>query len=232
MIVPAGKNLKAKLIRQVLFMLAFYVVCLFVPAGTLTFWRGWLFLAVLFVPSLALTIYLHQHNRPLLERRLQRGEKIRAQKFIMLLWIILSASGMVLAGCDFRFGWTRALAGPFPWWPTVLALAVIAGQFVWSFRVFQANRFAASTIQVEIGQTLVDTGPYRVVRHPLYLGAVVSWLATPPALGSLVVAPVCGMVIAVIVLRLLNEEKTLRHELPGYAEYCQRTRYRLIPFVW
>jgi len=111
-------------------------------------------------------------------------------------------------------------------------MAVIAGHFVWSFRVFQANRFAASTIQVETGQTLIDTGPYRVVRHPLYLGAVVSWLATPPALGSLVVVPVCGLVIAVIVLRLLNEESTLRHELPGYGEYCQRTPYRLIPFVW
>lgn len=232
MTVPAGKNLKAKLIRQVLFMLAFYFVCLFVPAGTLKFWRGWLFLTVLCAPSLGLTIYLHKHNRPLLERRLQRREKIRAQKFIMLLWIILSAAGMVLAGYDFRFGWTLALVGPFPWWPTALALTVIAGQFVWSFRVFQANRFAASTIQVETGQTLIDTGPYRVVRHPLYLGSVVCWLATPPALGSLVVVPVCGLVIAVIVLRLLNEERMLRHELPGYAEYCQRTRYRLIPFVW
>jgi protein-S-isoprenylcysteine O-methyltransferase Ste14 len=201
-------------------------------AGTLKFWQGWAFMVVNLAATLCFCIYFYKHDPQLLERRMLRKEKAQTQKFIVLLMKLLSVPAYMLPGLDFRFGWSRSYTGPVPWWLTLLALLLVPAGYLLFFWVLKANRFAASIIQVEPGQTVTDTGPYRLVRHPMYSGSVVLWLAAPLALGSFVALPVFALIIPVLVLRLLNEEKILRRDLPGYAEYCQRTRYRLVPFVW
>lgn len=159
-------------------------------------------------------------------------EKVRAQKIIMLLWKLLAVPAYLLAGFDHRFGWSRQYFIPVPGWLTALALLLIAAGYLLFYLVMKANRYAASIIQLESGQTVTDTGPYRFVRHPMYLGFLILWLAAPLALGSFVTVPVFALALPLLVFRLLNEEKFLRRELPGYAEYCRCTRCRLIPFVW
>jgi protein-S-isoprenylcysteine O-methyltransferase Ste14 len=215
-----------------LVLLVILPVVLFFPAGTVKFWQGWAFLVVSLLAPILMTVYFHRRDPQLLERRLLRREKISAQKFLMLLMKLLYVSALMIAGLDYRLGWTRTATGPVPAWLTVLALAVMLAGHFWFVWVLEANRFAASVIQIEAGQVIAAGGPYRFVRHPMYLGGVVSWLAAPLALGSFVTLPFFALVIPLLVFRLLNEEKMLRRDLPGYAEYCQRTRHRLIPFVW
>ena len=205
---------------------------LFIPAGTLSFWQGWVFLAINLVFPVVLVIYFYKRDPQLIERRLLKKEKIRAQKFVQKLSGLVFFPAFVLLGLDYRFGWTRTHPGPVPLWLTLLALALILGCQLLIFWVVNVNRYAARIIQVETGQTVAATGPYRLVRHPMYSATIVLWLAAPLALGSFVVWPAFALMIPIIVFRLLNEEKILRRELPGYSEYCQRTRYRLVPFVW
>jgi protein-S-isoprenylcysteine O-methyltransferase Ste14 len=201
-------------------------------AGTLKFWRGWAFIAVNLAATLCFCIYFYKHDPQLLERRMLRREKSKAQKIIVLLLKLLSVPAYMLPGLDFRFGWSRSYMGPVPWWLTLLALVLVPATYLLFFWVLKANRFAASIIQVEPGQTVTDAGPYRIVRHPMYSSSVILWLAAPLALGSFVALPVFVLIIPILVFRLLDEEKILRRDLPNYSEYCQRTRYRLVPFVW
>jgi protein-S-isoprenylcysteine O-methyltransferase Ste14 len=205
---------------------------LFVPAGTLKFWQGWVFLAINLGSSVLVVIYFYKRDPQLIERRLLRKEKVGEQKLVQKLGSLIFFPAFVLIGLDYRFGWTRTHTGPVPLWLTLLALALILGCQLLIFRVVNVNRYAARIIQVETGQTVADTGPYRLVRHPTYSATILLWLAAPLALGSFVALPAFVLLIPVIIFRLLNEEKILRNELPGYSEYCQRTPYRLIPFVW
>jgi len=206
-------------------------VCLFVP-GTIHFWQAWAFMAVTFVLTFFFCAYYYRRDPEFLARRLLRKEKIRAQKVVMLFAKIVYVIFYVLCGLDHRFGWSRTSFAPAPWWLTSLALLAYAGSNLLLIPVCNANRFAATIIQIEARQTVADQGPYRLVRHPMYAVSLLVWLCIPLALGSFVVLPVVVLLAIVLVLRLLNEEKMLRRELPGYVEYCQRTRYRLIPFVW
>jgi protein-S-isoprenylcysteine O-methyltransferase Ste14 len=229
---PDRKSLAPRLVRRGLPALLVPVVLLFIPAGTLKFWQGWAFMAVNLVCPLLLVILFYKRDPQLLERRLLKEEKIAEQKIVMKLAALFYCAFFVLAGCDFRFGWSRAWVGMAPLWLTLLALAVVLGGQLFTLWVMDVNRFASRIIQIEAGQKLATTGPYQFVRHPMYSASVVIWFAAAPALGSYVAWPVCVLFFAVIVFRLLNEEKLLRRELPGYGEYCLRTRWRLIPFVW
>jgi protein-S-isoprenylcysteine O-methyltransferase Ste14 len=227
---PAG--LKAKLVRPVLVSVLLLPALLFVSAGTVKFWQGWAYVTLAVAYSLFVMIYFYWRDRRALARRMLRGEKIFTQKLLMLMASALWVFSFILAGLDFRFGWTRAHIGSLPWWFSVMGLAVVAGADVWFVAVLKANSFAASIIRVEEGQTIAATGPYRIVRHPMYLGFIVRWLATPLALGSLVTIPAFCLIIPLMTLRLLNEEKFLGRELPGYSDYCRQTPWRLVPFVW
>ena len=229
---PAGKSLLARLVRRGIAGLLALAVLLFVPAGSLKFWQGWAFIAANLAGSLALCIYFYKHDPQLLERRMLLKEKLSAQKSIMRLGKFLYFLVLLLPGLDFRLGWTTHLTGPLPLWLMLLALASILAGNVLFFRVMKTNRFAASIIQVEAGQPVISTGPYRYVRHPMYSGIFLTWLAAPLLLGSIVALPAFALLMPIIIFRLLHEEKFLRRELPGYAEYCQRTRWRLVPFVW
>jgi protein-S-isoprenylcysteine O-methyltransferase Ste14 len=202
------------------------------PAGTPWFWPGWVFLGIFIGSSIAFTAYFFRHDPQLLERRLQNSEPAKEQKLFRLMWIPLWIIGLALPGFDYRFGWSRSIAGGAPSWLIVLADAFVLCGFLVVFQVMRANTFASSTIRVETGQKVVSTGPYRIVRHPMYSGFLLLILATPLALGSYVALPVFALLLPVLVYRLINEEKTLRRELAGYADYCQRTRFRLVPFVY
>ena len=225
------KNLLTQLIGRGLVGLIALAVLLFVP-GTRHYWQGWLFLGVNLIASIVFCTYFYKHDRELLVRRLLRKEKVIAQRFIMFLIKIVTVISYVLCGLDHRLGWSQTYLTPMPWWLTVLALLGYAGCYSLFIPVFNANRFAASVIQTETGQTVAAKGPYRFVRHPMYAGSLAVWFWLPMALGSFIALPVAALIAPIIALRLLNEEKFLCRELPGYVEYCRRIPYRLIPFVW
>jgi protein-S-isoprenylcysteine O-methyltransferase Ste14 len=220
-----------RLIGWMLIQQTALVILLFVP-GTWHYWQGWMFFGVNLIVAMVFCTYFYRYNRELLARRLLRKEKVIAQRFIMFLMKIVSVAFYVLCGLDNRLGWSQTCLTPVPWWLTVLALLGYAGCYLLFIPVFNANRFAASVIQTEAGQTVADQGPYRLVRHPMYAVSLAVWFWLPLALGSFIALPVAALMAPVIVLRLLNEEKVLQRDLPGYSEYCRRTPYRLIPFVW
>jgi protein-S-isoprenylcysteine O-methyltransferase Ste14 len=138
----------------------------------------------------------------------------------------------LLPGLDFRLGWSRRSFGAVPLWLMILSRAIALAGYLMTYWVLDVNRYASRIIQVEKEQRIISVGPYRIVRHPMYSGAVISILFTPLALGSYWAVPVVALIIPVIVLRILNEETILRQKLAGYPEYCLRTGSRLIPFVW
>jgi len=181
---------------------------------------------------LASSVYFYQRDPKLVERRLQTKEKIGKQKIIMRLGTVIGFGAYLLPGLDFRFGWTRGWFGPEPLWLVICASALFLAAYLLTYWVMFVNSYASRTIQVEAGQEVISSGPYRLVRHPMYFGGVLTMLFAPLVLGSYVALPMFAVVIPVIVFRLLNEEKVLRNELPGYSEYCDRTRYRLVPYVW
>jgi protein-S-isoprenylcysteine O-methyltransferase Ste14 len=220
-------TLKSRLALRFLLALGVLGALLFIPAGSLRFWQGWAYMAISFVPGLFAFTYFYKHDPQLIERRMQFREKVREQKRIMTFVYIAWLVAFVLPGLDHRFGWSHQ-----PLWITIFSQAVVFGGFATTLWVAKVNRFAARTIQVEPGQEVISSGPYRIVRHPMYLGACAMWLFTPLALGSYLTLPAFVLLIPLIVLRLLNEEKVLRQELPGYSEYCLHTRFRLVPFLW
>jgi protein-S-isoprenylcysteine O-methyltransferase Ste14 len=225
-------SLKSRLMVQGAFAFFVLVALLFVPAGTLDFWEAWVFLAILFIPMIIFSIYYYKHDRGLVERRMQNREKVKEQKWIMRFAFLFFLMGLLVPGLDYRFGWTRRWIGGIPLRVEIAAQALTLTGYLGTMWVMDVNRFAARTVQVEQDQRVISSGPYGVVRHPMYSFALVMWLATAPALGSYVALPFFALLVPVIVLRLLNEEKVLRRELPGYAEYYERTRYRLAPYIW
>jgi protein-S-isoprenylcysteine O-methyltransferase Ste14 len=205
-------------------------IALFAPAWTLRFWQGLLYLLLFASCSAAITVYLWKHDKALLSRRVSAGpvaEKSRAQQIIPLFASIGFLAILVVPSLDHRFSWSHV-----PLW-IVLAgdLLVVLGFYI-VFKVFCVNTFTSATIEVNEQQTVISTGPYAFVRHPMYSGALVMLLGTPLALGSWWGLIAFIVMVAVIVIRLLDEEKVLLANLPGYAEYVARVKYRLVPYVW
>src|SRR5271169_196969 len=225
-------SLKSKIVLRLFLSLIFIVAILFVPAGSLRFWQAWVFIALVFVPVVSSYVYFYKHDPQLIERRLQSKEKVSEQRFLIRLLKPVFFAAFLLPGLDYRFGWSRTSLGAVPLWLTVFAQVLILGGLFLVFWVLKVNSFASRTIQVEAGQSVISSGPYSMVRHPMYSGSVVMWLSIPLALGSYVAWPAFALLIPLYVYRLLNEEKVLRQELSGYSEYCLHTRYRLVPFVW
>jgi len=199
----------------------------FIPAGSFRFWQAWVYIGISVVPALIAFIYFYKHDPKVLERRSLLKEKVPEQKRIMIFIYVTWLIAILLPGFDHRYGWSRL-----PLWLTVLSQLCVLSGILMAYWVVTINRFAARTIQVESGQTVISEGPYRTIRHPMYLGMCVMWLFTPLALGSYVTLPAFGLFIPLMVLRLLNEEEVLRKELAGYNEYCTRTLFHLVPHVW
>jgi protein-S-isoprenylcysteine O-methyltransferase Ste14 len=217
---------------RTLVVLPLGAVVLFLPAGSLRFWQGWAFLAIVCAGTVFPMFYLLRRDPRLLERRMLSKEKSSGQKFFKILFIPLWLGTLAVPGLDYRFGWSDRSLGAVPLWLTLLAQALVLGGYWVMFQVLKFNTFASSVIQVEAGQKVISDGPYRIVRHPMYSAILLMVLFTPFALGSYVALPLAVLLIPVLVYRLVNEEKMLRQELAGYAEYCRRTRFRLVPFVY
>ena len=200
---------------------------LFVPAGTPRYWQAWAYLTVFFVASGAITRYLMLNDPALLRRRLRGGpsaEKETSQKIIMFFISIGHVALLVVSALDHRFGWSRP-----PAFLTIAADVLISLGLYIVFLVYRENSFSSATIEVAGDQRVISTGPYAVVRHPMYAGSFLYLLATPLALDSWWgLLAVAGMA-PFFVWRLFDEERVLKEKLPGYADYCLRTRWRLIP---
>jgi protein-S-isoprenylcysteine O-methyltransferase Ste14 len=200
---------------------------LVVPAGTLAYWEAWTYLAVLLIPMTLTMAVLVSRDPELLERRLRAREKDPAQTRIVARAGVLFLAIFLIPGFDRRFGWSHV--------PVVAVLVadflvlVAYGLFI---RVLQENRSASRIIEVEAGQRVVATGPYAVVRHPMYAAVTVIGLATPVALGSWWALVPAVLLVPVLAARISNEERMLANELAGYREYMRTTVYRLIPGVW
>ena len=200
---------------------------LFLPAGTLAYPGGWRFIGLLFVPMLILGAVLFVKSPTLLEKRLNAKEKEGAQKGVLALSALLFIAGFVVAGLDHRFGWSSV-----PPWAIILASAVLLISYALYAEVMRENAYLSRTVEVQEGQQVVDTGLYGIVRHPMYAVTLWLFLSIPVVLGSWWSLLCFAPYIAVIILRIYNEEKVLTRSLPGYAEYKTRVKYRLIPFVW
>ncbi len=224
----------SKLIVKSFLGLLFLDLCLalalFLPAGSAAFWQAWVFLAVWNVCVLLITAYLIKYDPRLLASRVQAGPVAETQKSQQ---IIQSFAGLfflalfVVAGLDFRFHWSSV--------PLVVSLigdALVALGFLIVFLVFRENSYTSATIEVASEQQVISTGPYRVVRHPMYAGALLLLIFAAVALGSWVAVPFALPLALVIALRLQEEEKFLQANLSGYAAYRQQVPYRLVPFIW
>lgn len=225
-------TLKSQALIRAFFSTIVFPWALFACAGSVKFWQGWAWLAVFLLPGLVSLAYFYKHDPKLIERRMRVKEKIRAQNLVQAAAPLIFVAWVVLGGLDHRFGWSDTVFEPVPVWLTIVSDGCVLGSILLIFWTLKVNSFAGRTIQVDPGQTVVSSGPYSFVRHPMYLGAIILSLANPLALGSWIVLPVSVLLIPIVVLRLLGEEKLLRRELPGYSEYCLRTRFRLVPLVW
>ena len=208
-----------------------FLAVIFIPAGTINYWQGGAFAGTLLVSSLLVAVYMALNDRELLDTRLRMGptaEKTSAQKIITAAGFLVCVAGFVIIVLDHRFGWSPRV-------PAILSMLgdtlAVLGIVVYFF-VVRENRYAASTIEVVEGQTVVSTGPYAIVRHPMYVGAILVFLGTPVALGSWRGLLFTPLFIGWFAWRLLDEERFLRANLSGYDEYMRTVRYRLAPYIW
>jgi protein-S-isoprenylcysteine O-methyltransferase Ste14 len=223
-----------KLMRKIMLVFLESIVMLglflFVPAGSFNFWQAWVYSIVLLISSAAITFYLWKKDPALLERRLEIGvveEKEKTQKIIQGFAYIGFALILIIPALDYRFGWSNV-----PFSIVILGdILVIAGLYLY-FLVLKENTFASATIEITRNQKVITTGPYSIVRHPMYLGALIMLFGTPLALGSWWGLIVLILYVFALVTRIRDEEKFLSKNLPGYDEYCKKVRYRLIPLLW
>jgi protein-S-isoprenylcysteine O-methyltransferase Ste14 len=203
---------------------------LFAPAWTLDFWQAWAFLAVFGASALAITLYLMTKDPKLLERRVHAGpvaEKEASQKIIQTITSLGFGAVLVVSALDHRLAWT-----PLPPYISLAGDALVALGFVIIFLVYKENTFASATIELAPEQKVISTGLYKLVRHPMYMGALLVFVGMPLSLGSLWGLFVIALLVPALIWRLLNEENFLLKNLPGYAEYQGTVRHRLVPFLW
>lgn len=207
--------------------LALIGVMLFLPAGTFNYLGAWLFLAILFIPMLAMGSVMLIKSPELLKKRLNAKEKQKEQKGVIALSGLIFPLGFVLSAFDFRFGWSRV-----PLWLTLAAaLSFLVGYGMYA-EVMRENAYLSRTIEVQENQKVVSSGLYAVVRHPMYLATLFMFLPLPLILTSFVGLIPFSLYLPLIIVRIIGEEKVLSEGLDGYSEYKEKVKYRLIPFVW
>jgi len=203
------------------------LLILFLPAGTFAFWEAWIYLAILLIPMSLVMFYFLKKAPELLARRMKLKEKEVEQKLIIKLSFIPFLLAFIMPGIDKRLGWSDV-----PITIIVVAEMLVLIGYILFFLVLKENQFASRVIEVEKGQKVIQSGPYRLVRHPMYLGAILMYVASPLALGSYWAIIPAIFIIPIFIARILNEESVLAKELEGYSEYKLKTRYRLIPGIW
>jgi protein-S-isoprenylcysteine O-methyltransferase Ste14 len=221
------KDLHAKTIRAGVRGFVVLVILIFLSAGTLHYWQGWTFLATFTICSTVLTVYMALYDEKLLERRLRAGpraESETSQKIIMVLVLLGFVALLVVPVLDHRFGWS-----PVPLYVSIIGDGLVALGYLFILFVLRENSYAASTIQIADDQRVISTGPYALVRHPMYAAALLLVIGMPLALGSWYGLFGILILLPVLTWRLLDEERFLTRNLKGYAEYTSNVRWRLIP---
>jgi protein-S-isoprenylcysteine O-methyltransferase Ste14 len=226
----SARNDKRMALLGLLWLIIILWVLIFIPAGTLDFWQAWVYLFLFGGSSFLITLFLMKKDMELLKRRLNAGaaaEKETIQKIIQILASVSFIGIMLTPGFDHRFKWSVV-----PVWLAIVGDIFVVVGFYIVFLVFKENSYTSATIEIAENQTVVSTGPYAVVRHPMYSGALLMLLFTPLALASYWDFSFVIFISIVIVWRLLDEEKFLSRNLTGYMAYCKRTPFRLIPGIW
>jgi protein-S-isoprenylcysteine O-methyltransferase Ste14 len=224
------KNLNAKALLALVVLAVVMGLLLFITAGTVHYWQAWGYLSIFTGASLLITLYLMKKDPALLERRMSGGptaEKRPAQKFIMLFTSLGFIALLVVPGLDHRFGWSAVPLGV-----VVVGDVLVAVGFYLISLVYRENTYTSATIEVAKDQKVISTGPYAIVRHPMYASASLYLLGTPLALGSYWGSAPIAVVMPLLIWRLVDEERFLAKNLPGYTEYQKQVRYRLVPLVW
>lgn len=199
----------------------------FLPAGTFRYFQGWLFMGILFVPMFVAGLVMMVKNPGLLESRLNAKEKQADQNLVVKLSGLMFLAGFIVAGLDFRFGWLTLPKGV-----SIGAAVVFLIAYVLYAEVLRENTYLSRTIEVQENQKVIDTGLYGIVRHPMYFATVLLFLTMPLVLGSLISFVIFLMYPFIIAKRIKGEEQFLEQELPGYKEYKEKVKYRMLPFIW
>jgi protein-S-isoprenylcysteine O-methyltransferase Ste14 len=220
---PSFRGAGAKVVSLWLLLLSFFLV----TGGSFTWWEAWAYCALLLGPMIVFVACMARRDPEFLVRRTKLREKEPAQRRIVASSLPAMVAALVIPGLDHRFGWSE------PPIPVIgLALAISLLGYLTILRAFLENRWAGRTVETYPGQTVISTGPYAIVRHPMYAGSMVLYLSTPVALGSRWGLIPALAFVPVYFFRIRNEEEILVRELPGYAEYRRNVRYRLVPFIW
>ena len=237
MVAPAGREgsstgLGWRVALRLVLIPFFGAALLFGVAGDWRFWQGWAFFAASVIPAAVVFLLLVRADHRAAELRLESREEIAFQRLLINSTKLVFLAAFLLPCLDQRLGWSARLGHSVPPWLSLAADGLIVANMVLLGWIVDVNRWAARTIRVRAGQSVVSAGPYGFVRHPMYSASLMIWLATPLALGSWISLPGFALLIPVYVLRLLDEERFLKRNLPGYTKYCRRTPFRLVPFLW
>ena len=220
-----------KLLIQALakFLLGFIIIALllFIPAGTLNYFNGWLFIALLFVPMFVVGIIMLYKSPELLKRRLNAKEEENEQKIVLLVSGIIFLVAFALAGLNFRFGWFKL-----PQTVILIASIIFLLSYIMYGEVLKENMYLSRTVEVSENQKVVDSGLYGIVRHPMYTSTIFLFLSMPLILDSIFSFVIMLIYPIIIIFRIKNEEKVLENELKGYEEYKEKVKYRIIPYIW
>ncbi len=221
------KSLIKKIIIRFSFLPVFLGLLILAPAGTFNYWQVYVYFAILVAPMTFVLFYFLRRDPKFLERRTKGKEKEKQQISIAILSAFVFLAGFIIPGLDHRFGWSNV-----PMHISIAAHIIILLGYLIIFFVFKQNSYASRIIEVNKNQKIISTGLYGIVRHPMYIGVLIMFIPTPIALGSYWGLIPFALLPVSLVLRILNEEKVLSDNLKGYKEYCQKTKYRLIPLVW
>lgn len=220
-------RLIARTLLRYLLAIVFVAAMIFLPAGSLNYINGWLFLGALFVPMFFIFIYLLVNDPELLEKRMKTKEREKVQKIYLLLSIIVSVITFVLPGFDYRYHWSSV-----PNWLVILSTILMISGYIMFFLVMKQNSYASRVIEIQAEQKLIDTGFYSLVRHPMYFSATILYFFSPLVLGSYYAMIPMVFIPGLLVIRIKNEEEVLISGLNGYKEYMKKVKYRLLPFIW
>ncbi len=222
---------KSELIKKVILRFGMFIVVMglmfFLPAGALKYWEAWVYMAILVIPMITVLFYLLKHDPELLERRMRMKEKEPEQKTIIKIGALIFIIIYLIPGFDQRYGWSSV-----PVSIIIIADIIVFCGYLLFVRVLIENSYASRIVEVEQQQKVITTGPYKIVRHPLYSAVLLMYVFSPLALGSYLAMIGTVLLIFLLIARITNEEKLLSKELEGYQDYLQKTKYRLVPGIW
>ena len=202
-------------------------VLIFLPANTINYWNGWLFMGLLFIPMFIAGIIMMIKSPDLLKKRLKAKENEKEQKIVILLSLLMFVAGFIIAGLNYRYNWTIM-----PNWVVVVSSVIFVFSYILYAEVLRENQYLSRVIEVQENQKVVDTGLYGIIRHPMYAATIFLFLSMPLILGSLYSFAIFLVYPIIIAKRIKNEEEVLEKELEGYKEYKTKVKYKMIPFIW